>query len=104
MFASDPYRWQLAARLLCVLPALLLVWRATETSRPFDDAGVAVTDAEPALAPARRVPRVVHQTGPDILPMHWRGASKIWDASNPLVKYEYWTNKRARDFIASDFP
>ncbi|KAF2272762.1 mannosyl phosphorylinositol ceramide synthase SUR1 [Westerdykella ornata] len=51
------------------------------------------------------IPKIIHQTYiNESLPEHWKGPQKSCIDLHPDYEYKLWTDKKAREFIAAEYP
>ena len=92
------------ALVLLLVPGLLLIsslWTAL-TLRVVTPA-----DFKSCSTPAceLRIPKIIHQTYKTAdLPDDWKDTPRIWNETHPGWRYEFWTDERNRDFIATNYP
>lgn len=53
----------------------------------------------------RLIPKIIHQTYVnDSIPAHWKGPQRSCLDLHPDYEYKLWTDKKAREFIAAEYP
>ncbi|KAL5121646.1 CSG1/SUR1-like protein [Pleosporales sp. CAS-2024a] len=51
------------------------------------------------------IPKIIHQTYKnDSIPEHWKGPQQSCLDLHPNYEYKLWTDKKAREFIAAEYP
>ncbi|KAF9695197.1 hypothetical protein EKO04_007024 [Ascochyta lentis] len=51
------------------------------------------------------IPKIIHQTYiNDSIPVHWKGPQQSCIDLHPDYEYKLWTDKKAREFIANEYP